>query len=316
MKKFYKIFSCLLIYLSFSLISLHALEKKQITNKDELVDKLETLNWYNITNGKDHNIDISKANAKVQVYDNEYYLKGYKDINQFYWWKFGEGVDPSSIFFLQGDNYSIYAYYIEDGYVKLDDWKNVKAKDLLNQLKQSAQSNESYYKEKNLNYATGFEWVFDPDLNQQNRSVSYSYKVFWSDGKSTLESKNFILGKKGYIETSYIVNLDGKNINFKEEAEYAKDFVNGVIFSDGYKHTDYKSGDKIAALGVGSLVAGSLGAKVIAKSGFFAKFLPLLAKFWWILLAPLAAFGFMRGEGNKKSSSSRSKNKRRRSDKD
>ena len=211
----YKICSYLLIYLSFSLISLHALEKKQITNKDELVDKLETLNWYNITNGKDHNIDISKANAKVQVYDNEYYLKGYKDINQFYWWKFGEGVDPSSIFFLQGDNYSIYAYYIEDGYVKLDDWKNIKAKDLLNQLKQSAKSNESYYKEKNLNYATGFEWVFDPDLNQQNRSVSYSYKVFWSDGKSTLESKNFILGKKGYIETSYIVNLDGKNINFK-----------------------------------------------------------------------------------------------------
>lgn len=316
MKKLYKIFSYLLVYLFFFIISLQALEKKQIKNNDELVEKLETLNWYNLTNGKDHNTNISKANAKIQVYDNEYYLKGYKDINQFYWWKFGEGVDPDSIFFLQGDNYSIYAYFIEDGYVKLDDWKNVKPQDLLNQLKQSAKSNEPYYKEKNLNYATGFEWVFDPDLNQQNRSVSYSYKVFWSDGKNTLESKNFILGKKGYIETSYVVNLDDKNVNFKEEAEYAKDFVNGVIFSDGYKHTDYKSGDKIAALGVGSLVAGSLGAKVIAKTGFLAKFLPLLAKFWWILLAPLAALGFMRGEGNKKSSSSRSTNKRRKLDKD
>ena len=316
MKKLYKIFSFLLIYLFLFLTTLHALEKKKITNEDELREKLLTLTWYNYTNSKNHSTEISKANAKIQVYDNEYYLKGYEEINQFYWWKFGEGVSPNTIFFLQGDNYSIYAYYIEDGYVKLDDWKNIKAKDLLNQLKQSAQSSESYYKEKNLNYATGFEWVFDPDLNQQNRSVSYSYKVFWSDGKSTLESKNFILGKKGYIETSYIVNLNGKNINFKEEAEYAKDFVNGVIFSDGYKHTDYKSGDKIAALGVGSLVAGSLGAKVIAKTGFLAKFLPLLAKFWWILLAPLAAFGFMRGEGNKKSSSSRSKNKRRKSDKD
>ena len=316
MKKIHKIFSYLLVYLFFSIISLHALEKKQIKNQDELIEKLETLNWYNLTNGKDHSTNISKANAKIQVYDNEYYLKGYKDINQFYWWKFGEGVDPDSIFFLQGDNYSIYAYYIEDGYVKLDDWKNVKSKDLLNQLKQSAKSNESYYKEKNLNYATGFEWVFDPDLNQQNRSVSYSYNVVWSDGKNTLEYKNFILGKKGYIETSYVIRLDNNNINFKEEAEYSKDFVNGVTFSDGYKHTDYKSGDKIAALGVGSLVAGSLGAKVIAKTGFFAKLLPLLAKFWWILLAPIAAFGFMRGEGNKKNSSSRSKNKRRKLGKD
>ena len=69
-------------------------------------------------------------------------------------------------------------------------------------------------------------------------------------------------------------------------------------------------------MGVGSLVAGSLGAKVIAKTGLFAKLLPIFAKFWWILLAPLAAFGFMRGEGNKKNSSSRSKNKRRKLDKD
>ena len=117
MKKIHKIFSYLLVYLFFSIISLHALEKKQIKNQDELIEKLETLNWYNLTNGTDHSTNISKANAKIQVYDNEYYLKGYKDINQFYWWKFGEGVDPNSIFLLQGDNYSIYAYYIEDGYI-------------------------------------------------------------------------------------------------------------------------------------------------------------------------------------------------------
>ena len=58
-----------------------------------------------------------------------------------------------------------------------------------------------------------------------------------------------------------------------------------VIFSDGYKHTDYKSGDKIAAVGVGSLVAGSLGAKVIAKTGFFAKLLPPISKLPTIAIA-------------------------------
>ena len=148
------------------------------------------------------------------------------------------------------------------------------------------------------------------ELNQDNRSVSYSYKVFWSDGNNTLESKNFILGKKGYIETSYIVNLNNNNINFRDEAEYAKDFVNGVTFSDGYKHADYKPGDRIAAVGVGSLVAGSLGAKVLAKTGFFAKFLPIIAKFWWVLLAPLAALGFLRKEDSEKNRRSR-KNKKK-----
>ena len=48
-----------------------------------------------------------------------------------------------------------------------------------------------------------------------------------------------------------------------------------------------------------SLVAGSLGVKALAKAGAFAKFLPLLAKFWWILLAPfLLLFSFV-GKKNK-----------------
>ena len=182
MKKIHKIFSYLLIYLFLFLTTLHALEKKKITNEDELREKLLTLTWYNYTNGKNHSTEISKANAKIQVYDNEYYLKGYKDINQFYWWKFGECM-LRYYFFLQGENYSIYTYYVENGYVKLDDWKNVKSKDLLNDLKQIAKSNQSYYKENNLNYATDFEWIFDPELKKKNRSVSYSYKVFWNDAR-------------------------------------------------------------------------------------------------------------------------------------
>ena len=31
-------------------------------------------------------------------------------------------------------------------------------------------------------------------------------------------------------------------------------------------------------------------------TGFFAKLIPFLAKFWWIILAPLAAFGFTQKE--------------------
>ena len=47
--------------------------------------------------------------------------------------------------------------------------------------------------------------------------------------EKTLESKNFILGKKGYMKLLMLL-IRQQNINFKEEAEYSKDFVNGVIF--------------------------------------------------------------------------------------
>ena len=107
--------------------------------------------------------------------------------------------------------------------------------------------------------------------------------------------KYLILVKKGYLESAFVVEYK-KDIDLKYESDFSKDFVNGVIFEDGFRHSDYKPGDKIAAVGIGSLVAGSLGVKALAKTGILVK----LAKFWWILLAPLVLLG---GLFNKKSTS-------------
>ena len=119
-----------------------------------------------------------------------------------------------------------------------------------------------------------------------------------------MESKNLILGKKGHLESAYVVSYD-KDLNFKIHSDFSKDFVNGVTFKEGFGHSDYKPGDKLAAVGIGGLVAGSLGVKALAKSGILLK----LAKFWWVLLAPLAFMGkFLSG----KESSSSSRGRRRR----
>jgi len=54
------------------------------------------------------------------------------------------------------------------------------------------------------------------------------------------------------------------------------------------------------------LVAGTLGVKALAKVGILAKFLPFLMKFWWIIIAPIAA---IIGMSNKKKTSSKKKRK-------
>ena len=65
MKKIYKIFSYLLFTFFFFNFT-PRFRKKQIKNKDELIEKLETLNWYNLTNGKDHSVNISKQMLKFK----------------------------------------------------------------------------------------------------------------------------------------------------------------------------------------------------------------------------------------------------------
>ena len=86
----------------------------------------------------------------------------------------------------------------------------------------------------------------------------------------------------------------------REFEEMAKGFADSINFDEGYRYSDYKSGDKIAAVGIGGLVAGTLGVKALAKAGVLAKLLGFVAKFWWVILAPLIFLGSLL---NKKSTS-------------
>lgn len=304
-----KIFS--LIFFLFFFTHLQALEEKLLTDED-WGKKIETLNWKNLDE-KEHYAFVKKANAKVLILDNEIYLDSFKDINQYSWWTFGLPAEKNVVMLIRGTGYDVYLDYINDGYVKLDDWKSVDPKNLLFQLREVAKSNATYLKGKNLDYVNKIDWIYKPTLNEKNKSVSYSYKVDWNSGQKSMESKNLILGKKGYLESAFVVSYK-KDMDLKYESDFSKDFVTGVIFEDGFRHADYKPGDKIAAVGIGSLVAGSLGVKALAKTGILVK----LAKFWWVLLAPLAFLGkFLSGKdssnngSNVSTSSSRKRRKKK-----
>ena len=301
-----KIISSLLLIVFFCTNG-YAVEQKKITDDEQWSKKVETLNWKNLEQ-KEHSKEIKKANASILILEEEIYLDNFKDIDQYNWWNTGLAAEKDSVMLIRGDGYTIYLDYVDEGYIKLDDWEKVNPTNFLKQMNETAKSNAEYLKKINVDYTTKIDWIFKPTLNKENNSVSYSYKVTWNSGIETMESKNLILGKKGHLESAFVINYR-EDLNFKMQSEFSKDFVNGVIFQEGFKHSDYKPGDKIAAAGIGGLVAGSLGVKALAKTGLLAK----LLKFWWILLAPLAFLGkFLSGKESSPNTSSPSVKKRRR----
>ena len=265
---------------------LSALDKTRIEDLDKFRSKIEELNWKNLDNPKTFFHKINKANVELHIIESEIFLEDYNDINQFNYWAWGLPAEKDVILFIRGLGYSIYVHYVESGYVKIDDWKKIKSEDLLSQLKETAKFNKKILKEQGLTYVNDIKWIYKPTFDEKNKIVFYSYEVFWSDGEKSMENKSIVLGRKGHLENAYVVVFD-KDTNLLETAEYSKEFGESVIFEEGYRYSNYKSGDRVAAVGIGGLVAGSLGVKALAKAGAFAKFLPLLAKFWWIILAPI-----------------------------
>ena len=262
-------------------------------SQEERNKKLDTLTWYNWDNPKNHTTLLKKPNAEIYILENEYYLKGTKDINQYSWWVFGEEDIESNLMIFSGDQ-TIYVRYKDGGYVTIDDWKSIKPENLISEMRQIQEAWKDQLKEEGRNYVEELNWIYKPTFDSEKNTVHVSYEGTWNGKKGrykTMQTNSIVLGRNGYLDISFVTSITNETTKEEQQqiANFAKDFTDGINFLEGSKHADYKSGDKVAALGVGGLVAGTLGVKALAKVGFLAKITPFLIKFWWIILAPIVA---------------------------
>ena len=271
--------------------------------EDKQTKDFYALNWYNFDDPKEHYAEIPSSNSQVFILESEMYIKGQAEVDKFSNILFGHSANENDMVIVDSSDfaYTIYINYKDEGYISLKDWKDVDSKKLLEEMKSTAKDD-----------VTNVAWIFEPKI-YEDKNVSYSYKVFWQDGAQTLETKILSLGRKGYNNISVVKKID-EDFNAKEFENFALDFANTITFKEGFKHLDYKSGDKVAAIGIGGLVAGTLGVKALAKAGIIAKFLPFLIKFWWIILAPIVAiFGmfFNKSKDNAPIKKTRSRRKKK-----
>ena len=287
--------------------NLHAIEKKQIVDDAEWGKKIDTLKWYNEENSKDHTIKIPSSNANIYIYKREVYLLG-QDIEQYSWWAYGK-YNNDLVLKVFGNEYGyIINKPINDGYTKVEDWSDVSPEELIQGLR-DANKNEG----DGLSYAKEVQWIYKPSLDKEKNLVNYSYKVVWSDDSISMESKNIILGRGGHIDQIFVFSdLSDTKVN----ADLAKAASSDTTFDAGFSYKDFKAGDKIAAVGIGALVATSLGVKVLKGAKATGGILLLLKKLWWVILAPLAFIGTLFGGGDKEQTEENSQPVRRRKKKD
>lgn len=287
--------------------NLHAIEKKQIVDDAEWGKKLDTLKWYNEENSKNYTIKIPGSNANINIYEGERYLLG-QDIEQYYWWAYGR-YHRELVLKVFGIGYT---YAIDkptkDGYIKVEDWSDVSPEELIQGIRDANKDQGD-----GLSYAKEVQWIYKPNLDKEKDLVNYSYKVVWNDDIITMESKNIILGRGGHIDQIFVFS---DLSNTKANADFAKVASLDTTFNAGFSYKDFKAGDKVAAVGIGALVATSLGVKVLKGAKATGGILLLLKKLWWVILAPLAFIGTLFGGGDKEQTEENSQPVRRRKKKD
>ena len=181
--------------------------------------------------------------------------------------------------------------YSGDGYVSDEDAAEINYNDLLQTLKEDAKAQNDYRLENGYESIELIGWASEPYYDANTHKLHWAQE--YNFGGASTNSLNYdvrILGRKGYLEMSFIAGID--------QLENVKAAIPDVLamteFNAGAKYSDFQPGvDKVAAYGIGGLIAG----KVLAKTGFFAVLILLLKKFWvFIVIGIGAAFKMLFGK--------------------
>ncbi|HYQ71752.1 MAG TPA: DUF2167 domain-containing protein [Gammaproteobacteria bacterium] len=172
--------------------------------------------------------------------------------------------------------------YEEDGYVSDAEADDIDYDKLLVEMQQSTRE------ASRERVAQGYEaielvgWASRPFYDKQSHKLHWAKELkFEGSPANTLNYNIRVLGRKGVLVLNFIADMDQK-----ATIDASLDTVLALAeFNSGSRYADFNPDiDKVAAYGIGTLVAG----KVAAKAGLFTVMLVFLKKFGVIVAGAVA----------------------------
>ena len=185
-----------------------------------------------------------------------------------------------------GDSWGVTIEYSEEGYIRDDDAAEIDYGELLQDMKASTREESKYRVENGYESISLVGWAEPPYYDAEQKKLYWAKELAFGEMESNTLNYNIrVLGRKGVLVLNFIAGMSEL-----EDIQQNRDAVLSMAsFNPGYKYEEFDPEvDKVAAYGLGALVAG----KVLAKTGALAGLLLLLKKFW--VLIPLAFGGLLK----------------------
>lgn len=201
---------------------------------------------------------------------------------------------------LDDKTWAVVVTFVDDGYVSDEDAAKIDYGQMLKDMQEASKDENTERLKQGYPAIELVGWAEPPHYE------ATSHKLYWArnlkfkkaDGSEDGASLNYdirVLGRHGYLSLNAVAPID-------QLAQVRADMpkvLEMTEFNDGERYTDYNSKtDKVAAYGIGALVAGG----IAAKAGLFAKLGVLLLGLKKVIMVGVVAIGgfFARLFGRKK----------------
>jgi len=194
---------------------------------------------------------------------------------------------PAEIGPADPESWGVVITYDEDGYVKDDEAAGINYDDLLKEMKEGMRKGNQERIKQGYEAIELIGWAAPPRYDKAAHKLYWAKELSFGGGpEHTLNYDIRALGRRGVLSLNAVASIDQLQAIEKDMREV----LSFVEFNEGHRYGDYVAGvDKVAAYGIGALIAGT----VAAKAGLFKLLLGALIagkKFVIIALAALGAF--------------------------
>ena len=194
---------------------------------------------------------------------------------------------PADISPADPESWGVVITYDEDGYVNDDEAAGIKYDELLKEMQEGTRESSKERVKQGYEAIELIGWAAPPRYDQTAHKLYWAKELsFGGEPEHTLNYDIRALGRRGVLSLNAIASMSQLQTIEKDMQEV----LSFVEFNEGHRYGDYVAGvDKVAAYGIGALIAG----KLAAKAGLFKLLLLFAAKFWKLLLVAALAIGVL-----------------------
>ena len=191
-----------------------------------------------------------------------------------------QGVDPF------GENaWAVVLTYIDDGHVDDSDARKIDYAEMLEDMQKSARDENPERQKAGYGTLDIVGWASAPRYDDVSHKLYWAKELKFNGAEvNTLNYDVRVLGREGVLS----MNAVGTMSQLSAIQQDMQSLLKVAEFDSGQRYADYnKSTDKVAAYGLGALVAGG----VAAKLGLFAKLGVMILAFKKVLIAAVVGIG-------------------------
>ncbi len=179
-------------------------------------------------------------------------------------------IVPAKTSVLSSDSWGVVIKYNDDGHVSDKDAESIDYNEMLKEIQAAQKEHADELRKKGYPVMNLTGWARAPHYDQANRKLHWAKDLsVEGENEHTLNYDIRMLGRQGVLS----MNAVGSMSQVNEIDRDLQGVIKLVNFNPGNRYEDYKEGsDKLAAYGIGALVAGG----VAAKAGLFKGLIALL----------------------------------------